>query len=95
MVRLFIDNKEVIVEDNTTVLKAARSIGIEIPTMCFMEGYSNHPSCMVCLVKNKSTGELFPSCAIPVSEGLEVISNDAEISEARRDALELLLSDHV
>jgi len=95
MVKLFIDNKEVIVNENTSVLEAAKSIGTEIPNMCFLKGYSNHPSCLVCLVKDMNTGELFPSCAIQVSEGMEVITDDDEVIEARKDALELLLSDHV
>jgi len=95
MVKLFIDNKEVIVNENTSVLEAAKSIGTEIPNMCFLKGYSNHPSCLVCLVKDINTGELFPSCAIQVAEGMEVITDDDEVIEARKDALELLLSDHV
>jgi len=63
--------------------------------MCFMEGYSNSPSCMVCLVKDKNSSKLFPSCAMPVIEGMEVVTDDDEVREARKEALELLLSDHV
>jgi ferredoxin len=95
MLKLKIDNKEITVKEGTTVLHAAESAGIEIPSMCFMEGYSNHPSCMVCLVKDNNSGQLYPSCATRVVEGMEIISNDEEVHEARREALELLLSDHV
>jgi len=95
MVKLLIDNKEVTVKENTSVLMAARSVGIDIPAMCFLNGHSNHPSCMVCIVKNKITGEFFPSCAISVTECMEIDTEDEEVLETRKDALELLLSDHV
>jgi len=95
MIKLKIDNKDVFVPAGTSVLSAAESIGISIPTMCFMKGFSNNPSCMVCLVKDKNKGNLFPSCAMEVVEGMEVLSEDAEVKEARKDALELLMSDHV
>ena len=95
MIKLKIDNIEVQVKEGTSVLKAAESVGINIPTMCFMEGFTNNPSCMVCLVKNKNNGDMFPSCAMEVAEGMDILSEDAEVKEARKDALELLLSDHV
>ncbi|MFC2129137.1 2Fe-2S iron-sulfur cluster-binding protein [Bacteroidota bacterium] len=95
MIRLIIDNREVNVPEGTTVLKAAESIGIHIPNMCYMDGFSNSPSCMLCLVKNINDEVLLPSCAMRVTENMEIITNDEEISEARKEALELLLSDHV
>ncbi|MFC2103895.1 FAD-dependent oxidoreductase [Bacteroidota bacterium] len=96
MIEIKIDNQLVKIKEGTTVLKAAESIGIEIPTMCFlMDEFSNHPSCMVCIVKNKKTGELFPSCAMAAIDGMDIICNDLEVKEARKEALELLLSDHV
>ncbi|MFC2151731.1 2Fe-2S iron-sulfur cluster-binding protein [Bacteroidota bacterium] len=95
MIEIKINNQLVKVKEETTVLKAAESIGIKIPTMCFMEGFSNHPSCMVCIVKNNLTGELFPSCAMHVKNGMDINCDDKEVIEARREALELLLSDHV
>ena len=50
---------------------------------------------MICVVKDKNTGELFPSCGIPAQEGMDVITRDEDIVNARKDTLELLLSDHV
>lgn len=76
-------------------MQAAESVGIQIPSMCFMKGYTNHPSCMICMVKEKNSGKLFASCAMPVAEGMELISDDEEVRDARREALELLLSDHI
>lgn len=95
MIQLKINNKEVRVPAGTTILNAAKTLGIDIPTMCYLEGNSNHPSCMVCVVKDSKTGNLFPSCAMPVDAGMEIITDDADVRNARKDALELLLSDHV
>ena len=95
MVKLTIDNIPVEVKNGVSILEAATSLGIDIPSMCYKPGFSNHPSCMVCLVKDLDRGHLVPSCAMPVSEGMNIVTNSAEVKEARREALELLLSDHV
>lgn len=95
MIHLKIDNTEISVTEGTTVLDAAKSVGIEIPSMCYRKGFDNHPSCMVCLVKDKKTGNLISSCALKATDGMEIISTDDEVREARKEALELLMSDHV
>jgi len=95
MVKLTIDNQTVEVEAGTTVWQAAQSIGINIPTMCFMEGTEHFTSCMICLVKDAKNGRFFASCSTPASDGQVIISNDEETTESRRVALELLLSEHV
>jgi len=93
--RITIDSIPVEVMEGTTVMEATISLGIEIPSMCYLPGHSNHPTCMVCLVKDEDTGKLFPSCAMPVSEGMNIITGSPDVIEARKEALELLLSDHV
>ena len=93
--KITIDHITTDVAPGTTVLKAAENLGIHIPTMCFGDGKSNHPSCMVCMVKDLSSGKMFPSCAMPVQEGMHVQTHSPEIRELRREALELLLGDHV
>ncbi|MEI6060988.1 MAG: 2Fe-2S iron-sulfur cluster-binding protein [Bacteroidota bacterium] len=95
MIKLTIDNSPVEVEEGTTVMQAAAALGIEIPAMCYLEGHSCHPSCMVCMVKDADRGNFFPSCAMPVSEGMNITATSLEVSGIRREALELLLSDHV
>jgi NADPH-dependent glutamate synthase beta subunit-like oxidoreductase/ferredoxin len=62
--------------------------------MCFLEETGHLTSCMVCLVKNARNGQLFASCSTPVMEGQVIITNDAEVTESRRMALSLLLSEH-
>lgn len=95
MIKLTIDNITIEVPENTTVLQAAAQLGIDIPTMCYLDGHSCHPSCMVCLVKDADRGNFFTSCAKPVSEGMNITATSDEVAAMRREALELLLSDHV
>ena len=95
MVKLTIDHIPVEVQEGLSVLEAAASLGIDIPTMCFKPGFTNHPSCMVCLVKEVGRDNLVPSCAMPVAEGMDILTGSEEVIHARREALELLLSDHV
>ena len=95
MIKLTIDNTSVEVKPGTTVMQAAATLGIAIPTMCYREGHSCHPSCMVCMVKDADRGNYFPSCAMPVVDGMNIIATSDEVSNLRREALELLLSDHV
>ena len=92
---LKIDEHTISVPLGTTVMKAAAIAGVEIPSMCFREGFHNHPSCMICMVKDAKTGNLFPSCAVEAIDGMEIITTDNEIREMRKEALELLMSDHV
>jgi len=95
MPKLFVDNREVQVDDGATILDAARKLGIEIPTMCFMEGYEASTSCMVCVVKVDDRPSLVPSCGTLAEEGMRVDTVCEQVRQARKAALELLLSDHV
>jgi ferredoxin len=95
MIRLKIDHIEIEAAEGSTILEAAGKAGIRIPSMCYLQGYGNHPACMVCLVKDNKTGALIPSCAMKVTNGMEISASDPEVAVARRQALELLLSDHV
>jgi ferredoxin len=94
MPRLTIDQREVEVPAGATILEAARRLGIEIPTLCFLEGCTPSTSCMVCVVKVRSPDRLVPSCAARADDGMVVESETEEVRAARRAALELLLSDH-
>lgn len=97
-VKLTIDGCQVQVEPGQTVLEAARQLGIEIPTLCHLERCTPNTSCLVCLVKWKppqGPARMVPSCATKVQPGMVIESETGEVREARRTALELLLSDHV
>jgi NADPH-dependent glutamate synthase beta subunit-like oxidoreductase len=93
--KITIDSIQVEVNNGATVMDAAALLGIEIPSMCYLPGHANHPTCMICLVQDENTGKLFPSCRMPVSEGMKIITSSPDVIEARKEALELLLSDHV
>jgi NADPH-dependent glutamate synthase beta subunit-like oxidoreductase len=95
MPKLFVNNREVEVSDGATVLDAAKKLGIEIPTMCFLEGHKPLTSCMLCVVKISGSNSLVPACGAIAKEGMRVESDCEEVRQARRTALELLLSDHL
>ncbi len=95
MPKLLIDNREVEVDNGATILDAAGKLGIEIPTMCFLKDYKPSTSCMVCVVKIEGLAALVPACGTVVKDGMRVESNSEEVLQARRAALELLLSDHL
>jgi ferredoxin len=94
MPKLTIDNKKVQVDDGATILDAAGKLGIEIPTMCFLKGYKASTSCMLCVVKVEGCDKLLPACGTIAQQGMKVETDSDEISQARKAALELLLSDH-
>ena len=95
MPKLTIDNRQVEVDNGATILDAAGKLRIEIPTMCFLNGHKASTSCMVCLVKVNGLERLVPSCATIAQDGMRVESDSQEVRQARRAALELLLSDHL
>jgi len=95
MPRLRIDQHEIDVPPGTTVLAAARQLGIDIPTLCYLEGYPAATSCLVCVVKLAATGRFVPACATLAEDGMEVHSETEEVHQMRRTALELLLGDHL
>jgi len=63
--------------------------------MCYLEDAERFTSCMVCVVKERKSGKIVPSCSLEVVEGMDIVSMDDEVREARKSALELLLSEHV
>ncbi len=95
MPRVTIDGREVEAEAGATILDAAAKLGVSIPTMCHLRGHEATTSCMVCVVKVAGAGGLVPACGTTVRDGMRVESDSLEVHEARKAALELLLSDHV
>jgi len=91
---LTIDGRVVTVEPGTTVLDAARGLGIRIPTLCHVDGLPPSSSCFLCAVQVEGKAALAPSCAMPAADGMVVYTDTDEIRASRKMALELLLSDH-
>ena len=94
-INLKIDGKEISVAENTTVLDAASQIDIDIPNLCYFPGKDPFTSCMVCMVKDDLNDKLLPACSARVEDGMEVITDSEDVIEARKTALELLLSEHL
>ncbi len=91
---LTIDSRPIEVPAGTTILRAARKLGISIPTLCHVEGFEPSASCFLCAVKIEGRPNLWPSCATPAADGMVVINDSEEVRAARKTSLELLLSDH-
>ena len=94
MINLKINNMPVQVEEGTTILEAAKSIGIKIPTLCYLKKINEIGACRICVVEVKGMQNLVASCVYPVFEGMEVITNSERVLNARKTTLELILSNH-
>ena len=94
MVTLTIDHKTVTVPEGTTILEAARSIHLEIPTLCYLKDLNEIGACRICIVEVEGHERLVPSCNNVVAEGMVVYTNSPRVREARRVNLRLLLSQH-
>lgn len=95
MIKLTIDGKIVEVKEGTTILEAARSVGIDIPAMCYCDNIVPPVSCFICVVKINGEERFIPSCATPARDGMVVDSNSDEVRNCRRQTLELMLSEHI
>ncbi|MBN2480021.1 MAG: iron hydrogenase small subunit [Parachlamydiales bacterium] len=93
-VTLTIDEQKVVVDENTTIMQAAETIGIRIPRLCYHPQLSVEGSCRVCIVQVKGYNYFLTSCSSKVAEGMEVLTNSPEIRQARRDIIELILDNH-
>ncbi|WP_427340917.1 NADH-dependent [FeFe] hydrogenase, group A6 [Caloranaerobacter sp. DY30410] len=93
-VTITIDNQVIQVPENYTVLEAARSIGIDIPTLCYLKEINEVAACRMCLVEVEGARNLQTSCVLSVREGMVVRTNTKRVREARKATLELLLSNH-
>ncbi len=91
-----IDGREVVVKPGTTVIEAAKSVGIEIPYYCYHKRLSIAANCRMCLVEmsNAPMGKLMPGCQMPVAEGITVKTDTPRVRDQQRAVLEFLLLNH-
>ncbi len=94
MVNLTINDTPVAVLPGTTILDAAASVGIEIPSLCYLKNINEISACRVCCVEVEGEGKLVPSCNNVVREGMVIHTNSPRVREARRTNVELILSQH-
>jgi NADH-quinone oxidoreductase subunit G len=94
MVNVTIDGKQVAVADGTTILDAAREVGISIPTLCYLANFNHIGACRVCVVEVEGINRLISSCNTPVREGMVVYTNSPKVRRARRTNTAIMLSHH-
>ncbi|MBQ4154785.1 MAG: iron hydrogenase small subunit [Clostridia bacterium] len=94
MINIKINGMPLSVPAGTTILEAARELGIEIPTLCHMKDLNEIGACRICVVEVKGARSLVASCVYPVNEGMEVFTNTPRVLNARKKTLELILSTH-
>jgi len=93
-VSLAIDGKQVVVDEGTSVLKAAVANGSYIPTLCYCEKLTPYGGCRICLVEIEGRRGLPAACSTIVTEGMVVRTDTKEVNDARRMVCELLIADH-
>ncbi|MDR2647709.1 MAG: [FeFe] hydrogenase, group A [Oscillospiraceae bacterium] len=93
-IHLKINGMEVEAPAGSTILEAARIIGIEIPTLCYLKEINEIGACRICMVEVKGARGLVTACVFPVAEGMEVFTNTEKVRKSRKGTLELILSTH-
>ncbi len=94
-VSVTINGNQVKVPKDATILEAARKAGYDVPTLCHSESLQPFTSCFICAVRVEGgKGNLVPSCATLVRDGMNVTVESEEILAARKMCLQLLISDH-
>ncbi len=94
MVNLKIDNRNICVEEGTTIMKAAAHAGIMIPHLCYLEGINEISACKVCVVEMQGKGKLITACNNAVEEGMVIYTNSPKVRAVRSINVELVLSQH-
>ncbi len=94
MIQLTINKKKISVEWGTTILEAAKQNGINIPSLCFLEGVHKYGSCRICAVEVEGARTLQAACMTDVKEGMVIETDSPRVVKARKIAYELMLSDH-
>lgn len=95
MITLEINKKQITVPKNSTILDAAKKLNINIPTLCYLNGYEHFTSCMICVVHEIKTDRLIPSCSAMATDGMQIETDNEKVREFRKDTLDLMLSEHV
>lgn len=93
-VKITINGETVEVEKGTSILDAAKQVGIIIPTLCYHKDLCVAGNCRVCVVEVVGQKRLSPACATPCEEGFEILTNSLKVRNSRKYILELLLSEH-
>ena len=91
-ITLTIDGQQAIVEQGTTLLKAAQQVGVDIPTICFHEATTSNALCRICVVEVEGQRLLQPACIVKAAQDMKVQTKSERVIRARRTVLEMLAS---
>lgn len=94
MIKIKINGNEYEVNEGATILEVARDKGIDIPTLCFLEGVSDVGSCRLCVVEVEGFYTLLPACRTRTKDGMVITTESETLTEYRKEMLKLLLSNH-
>ena len=95
MINVIIDGKEYSVRKGATILEACKSVGIEIPTLCYLKEVNEIGACRICVVEVKGARSLVAACVYPLDrDGTEILTHSPAVLKSRKTTLELLLSQH-
>ena len=93
-VTLEIDGFKVTVPEGTSIMRAAATIGIDIPKLCATDSIEPFGSCRLCVVQIEGGRGMPASCTTPAAEGLKVVTQNQKLADVRRGVMELYISDH-
>lgn len=94
MVKAIINSIPIQVNEDTSILDAARTVGVTIPSLCKHPDLRASAACGICVVKIKGSPKMTRACCTPVQDGMEIITHDPEIVSVRKTVVELILSAH-
>jgi NADH-quinone oxidoreductase subunit G len=94
MVNAKINGIPVQVAEGTMILDAARKVEVKIPTLCYNDDLEPWAACGICVVKNGKSPKMIRACCTPLDEGMDIVTNDAELVQTRKTVIELILSTH-
>ena len=89
-----VDGKTLTAPAGTLLIDACRKAGIEIPAFCYYPGLSLQAACRMCVVRQENVGKLQTACTTPVAQGQVFITESAEIAQARKATIQMLLGNH-
>ena len=94
MVNITINGRKTSVQQGTTILNAAKSVGVEIPHICYWEGLNDIGACRICVVELEGKDKLVSSCNTEVEEGMVIYTNSPRVRQARKINIQLVLAEH-
>ena len=94
MVNITIDNQKISVPSGTTIMEAAAKLGTPIPKLCYLKDINEIAACRVCVVEIEGKDRLVTSCNNVVTEGMVIYTNSPKVRIARRQTVQLILSQH-